>query len=52
MKDLKQRGRELIEELKNHIVNVVRANSERGTITLRHNQRRGKRGIRHSGEFQ
>jgi len=31
---LKARGGSLIEELKNHVVDVVRANSTRGTLSL------------------
>lgn len=34
MEDLKARGRHLIDELKNHVVDVVRANSGRGTLSL------------------
>jgi hypothetical protein len=34
VENLKIRGGSLIEELKNHIVYVVRANSRRGTLSL------------------
>lgn len=34
MENLKARGRQLIGELKNHVVDVVRANSGRGTLSL------------------
>lgn len=34
VENLKARGRSLIEELKNHVVDVVKANSGRGTLSL------------------